>query len=910
MSNLAALYYYLGRHAEAAQLYHQRMNIRRTTMGDNSPEYLDSLTSLAELYREMGNWAAAEPLVREALEIRRKVLGEDHPDYAISLNNLAILYRAMGKVAAAEPLVRQALEIRRKTQGADQPDYATGLDNLAALYTAMRRFAEAESLFRQALEIKRRALGADHPDYAITLNNMAELYRAMGNDAAAEPLYHRAIDIWQATLGENDPNYASGLNNLGNLYHAQRNYAAAEALLRRALRIRAQVLGESHPEYIEGLINLGRLYRTLRNHADAEPLLRQAVTSLNKQANLHKEAGNYSSAEPLYRQALEIAREGLGEVDIARSLKNLADLHSDMGNYSLAEPHYRGAMEVLRQALGEEHPDYAKSLIDLTSMKVDQHSHSVGGDKQGCSMMCLALKASWTSTPRPCRRMTQHWKSSARPREQNPDYALALDRKARLHALVGHYTIAEPLYLKALAIWRTTLGETHPGYADRLNNLGVLYLSWGEYAVAEPLLREALEIRRLTLGEEHSSYAITLTNLAIVAVAKGRQDDALRLLKAATRIHDRLIGQVFSISSEKHLMNYIDSLQIELNIFLSFLADHASVAPEVVHTALELVLRRKALGAEAMATQQHAALSGRYPVLEPVFRQLNALRRQIAQRTLAGPDRPEKEALRAHRQELAEWSAQKDWLEAELARQIPEMTLRQQLYSAECQSIASRLPADAALIEFIRFRKFDFLRNPHQKVTKTWDRTLRRYDEGDRARYLAFVLRAGEPNHVRMLDLGAADSIDRMIVAFREAATDGERALTTEPDDTRQANDAIHTAGVALRTAVFDPLLDPLDGCKRLFVSPDGELTQLPFETLPLDDGRFVIDDYRISYLSTGRDALRFASAAGVPGSHQLFWLILTSTWMQKALLRGLANSSSSLASRASWTGVRCVSTD
>ena len=41
-----------------------------------------SLNNLAELYRAMGNYAAAEPLLWQALEIRRTALGEDHPDYA------------------------------------------------------------------------------------------------------------------------------------------------------------------------------------------------------------------------------------------------------------------------------------------------------------------------------------------------------------------------------------------------------------------------------------------------------------------------------------------------------------------------------------------------------------------------------------------------------------------------------------------------------------------------------------------------------------------------------------------------------------------------------------------------------------------------------------------------------------
>ena len=79
LHNLAVLYKYMGKHAEAAQLYHRLVNTTRTTMGDNSTEYIASLDNLAELYRAMGNDAAAEPLLRQALEIRLKPLGEDHP---------------------------------------------------------------------------------------------------------------------------------------------------------------------------------------------------------------------------------------------------------------------------------------------------------------------------------------------------------------------------------------------------------------------------------------------------------------------------------------------------------------------------------------------------------------------------------------------------------------------------------------------------------------------------------------------------------------------------------------------------------------------------------------------------------------------------------------------------------------
>ena len=69
-------------------------------------------------------------------------------------------------------------------------------------------------------------------------------------------------------------------------------------------------------------------------------------------------------------------------------------------------------------------------------------------------------------------------------------------------------------------------------------------------------------------------------------------------------------------------------------------------------------------------------------------------------------------------------------------------------------------------------------------------------------------------------------------------------------------------AGLALRAALFDRLTLPLDGHTRLLLAPDGDLARLPFEVLPTADGRRLIDDYQISYLSCGRDVLRFGAAS------------------------------------------------
>ena len=164
-------------------------------------------------------------------------------------------------------------------------------------------------------------------------------------------------------------------------------------------------------------------------------------------------------------------------------------------------------------------------------------------------------------------------------------------------------------------------------------------------------------------------------------------------------------------------------------------------------------MRRKALGAEALSIQREAVLGGQYPALAPTLHHLHVLRIQIAQTTLAGPG---PEGLAAHQEQLAAWHAEKDRLEAELARQIPEMNLERRLRAVDRQVVALALPAGATLVEFVRFPVFNFHAVPAHGDPQ-WDP----------ARYVAFVLPAGDPDHVQMIDLGEAEPIDQMIATYR-----------------------------------------------------------------------------------------------------------------------------------------------
>jgi tetratricopeptide (TPR) repeat protein len=126
----------------------------KARVGVNHPDYATALNNLANVYRFQGKYAEAEELHLCALAIKEKALGPSHPAVASSLNNLAVVYQDQGNYAEAAELYQSALAIEEKALGPSHPDIAASLDNLANVYMFQGKYAEAADLHLRALAIK------------------------------------------------------------------------------------------------------------------------------------------------------------------------------------------------------------------------------------------------------------------------------------------------------------------------------------------------------------------------------------------------------------------------------------------------------------------------------------------------------------------------------------------------------------------------------------------------------------------------------------------------------------------------------------------------------------------------------------------------------------------------------------
>jgi CHAT domain-containing protein/tetratricopeptide (TPR) repeat protein len=661
-------------------------------------------------------------------------------------------------------------------------------------YFEARQFDQAQEYARKAYDLA-HDLPVDDQFRLQSVNNLATFLQMSGNYTAAEPLFIELIDIARQSTGEENTDFATFQNNLGLLYRRMGRYDNAASCYQRALDLRRRLLGENHLDTVQTANNLAIIYFLTGDYAGAYPIMEEVVSQ---------------------RQAY---------------LKELLDLMPHSSQY-------------LGYAVGE----YSDGLNNLAA---------------------IALNLQQFEQAKEFHEEARYWRTYYYG-PTHPNVAQSYHNLAHIYDLLGFTELAEQHYQQALEIRTAELGDAHPDTAQTAANLAVFRIQQGDSASGEPLLLDVLENRLASLGERHPLVAQTRYNLAALYAKTDRPDLAIETLSAALDAENSLTRQAFSIGSEIQRQRYLALLQPGYRLYLSLLRQYAAADPQRVLDGFSLVQNRKGLAAEALAVQRDSILGGRYPHLAAELAELTGLRAQIAQKILAGPG-AENAAL--YRQVLEVWENEKNQLEAALASQIPEIGLQAELAGVTPQALAEALPPGSALVEFVSFTSLIFLDS--QPEPEYIPRTL------------AFILLAGQPVRAHLVDLGETAEIAGKIGRFRQAVTGEEYQGAAKPEEaefsTRSSSEELRAAllttlplsrqvgsrpkttsthwveaGQSLRKAVFDPLLPFLEDRRQLFLAPDGDLTRLPFETLPLEQDRFLLDTYQISYLSVGRDLLRF----------------------------------------------------
>jgi hypothetical protein len=407
------------------------------------------------------------------------------------------------------------------------------------------------------------------------------------------------------------------------------------------------------------------------------------------------------------------------------------------------------------------------------------------------------------------------------PRQDHPLLAASLNTLAVVLWAQERHADAETFFREALAMYRRLYAQQdHPDLATSLNNLANVLGEQGRYADAETFHREALAMYRgLYPKQDHPALAMSLNNLAFVLKAQGKHADAETFFREALAMYRALARDYAAVRSEGEALTLAASYPTARDNYLSYAwASRAAAAAAYAEVwaskaALSRVYEQRALAARAAAADPRAA--------DPL-RQLTDRRRRRADLLLA-PTPADPATAQQRDADLARFARDIETLNRELRPLLPALARANQLANATPADLQRVLPADAAVVDFLRWAmSVQDAKVPGKKGLK-WT-----------VRYLAFVLTRDK---VAWLDLGEAEPIEAAVAAWRNAITGGQDIPPELPAKVREL------AWAKVRQELPKQV-------QQVYLCPDLALCRVPWAALPGDKPKTILlEEYALATL-------------------------------------------------------------
>jgi len=786
-----------------------------------------ALSYLAKLCSDQGEYNLAITLGQQGLEVVQKEGKPRYPDQAIYLLQIARIFEASGQYEKAESFFKSTVEATEQTLGASHPDTASQLNHLAGLYDRKDEYDKSEPIYLRALKIFEQS-PTSKQNLAYTSGQLGWLHLQKGEYDKAEPFFQRAVEISQQALGSDSPIYAIHLNALAFLSYRVKDYVRAESLYLRSLAITEKSVGADRVDSVTALQGLGNVFSAREEFEKAESFYRRALVlrektlgpthpdvtiTLDSLASLFVAQREYGKAEPLFQRALEIRQDrfGLENIQIVPSLNNLASVYRSIGVYPKARQLYERALSINEKALGPTHRYVSFSLNSLGSVLLDTGEY---GTAEKLLKRSLSIAESLSG-------------------KENSDISFTLTLLALVYRATGDFNKAESLNKRALSVDEKAYGSDDTSVATDLHNLALIYTAQQKFAVAEPLFLRAVKIEEKAKGANHPELAETLLSIAYFYGAKGDITQAVSTLTRGTEISEGTINNILTNSTgtdeQKRAYMAMDEIGFETK---GAVALHMQFAPndrQAARLALTTILRRKGRVLDAVSDSIQILRRHLGPEDSDLLRQLASARSRVALLSLNGPGDT---ALETYETNLAAAQSEADRIESRITSRSAEF--KAVINPVTIEQVQAAIPSDAALLEIVSYQSF----NPRYRTNK---------EMWGAPKYAAYALT--HEGVLSWVDLGEARSIDGDINRLRAALQDPNRT-------------DVKATARSLYGKLMRPMVGLIGGAHQLLLSTDGELSLIPFGALVDDTGHYLVENFSLTYLTSGRDLLRMQVTA------------------------------------------------
>jgi tetratricopeptide (TPR) repeat protein len=773
---------------------------RAVELNPNDAGYRYSLAgsyfSLAGNYNEKGE---SEKAIQEFQKIVAINLKDSDSDIlADTFNALGNLYSFKHDLESALKYFKKAISLKPKSP--------FNHINIADLYFRLVQISEAEKHFNIAIELD--------PEYSRSYINLGDFYRKTGELNKAIISFHKALQILQADENRDDSSYVYTLRLMAEAYEGLRNFSEAENYLKKAVEYQRDLFGVKSVEYLKAYSDLGSFYAQNLKIEEALAVFSRALALKSEMRGKNNAfyadtlldlgalailQGKYDTAESYLIDSLRI-NENISDkskTSFARVYSALGFFYSLIKSYDKTEKYFSKYSMIVKNELGEDSLAYASSLSALASVSGYKNDFARAFELSE-EVANIYIKLGDTS---------------------GMGYVSASMNMAQNSLLLGNIEKAKNISEKFL---------NHPDKSIRAQALAILAMinaSLNNFYAAESQYEAALQLLKEYMGND-TSYANGLMYLAALKAKNGEHQIAWELAQSAKLIISDQLNRIFSFASENDKFNYVVGLSTifyDLNMSLGLNVLDKKNTAEVL---LVDVLNYKNIILDSLIRQNEVVKNN--PQLKPLHKDLSNLKQKYSSLKL-------RSSLLGGSAVLKNISDQEKYFD-ELNKNIEELESRITRISSKSKdntaiknvdlpSLQASLSKGSVLVEFAKIN-----------ITTHAEKT----------NYLAFVLNKEKFGPASIINLGDSKLIDSAILEFR-------KSIQAKRDEA-----VVKKFGNKLYRLLIEPLLPQINNPDHIFISPDSDISFLPFDALVDDGGEYLISKFKFSYLNNGKDIIRF----------------------------------------------------
>ena len=688
-------------------------------------------------------------------------------------------------------------------------NYLTILNDLGTAYWKSKNYPKAERVLVKSLDLKSEVYALDDKEVILSVSNLAGFYAEQGFWKKSKLLYNKILETDPAQI----PNdiYVSAAQNLVSLYDLNHQPDSADLLLRRIAEW--DIIPANTYLAFQYQFYRGKTHRKLQEYQAAESALNKLITSLSirtepemvelyiqslqEQGVLYLQTGFYSKAEKNLLQAYELATTGMNRDYLLTELSNnLAQVYDKLNIYDKALRYYKESLGRCRMSYEENSLPCVilQNNIAGIYLKENDIQQAISGYQKVVAEFARLLAP------------------------VDPLYITSLNNLATAYRKNNDLKKAGEYLDKARNLLKKNGADKDDLAAAVLNNIAVLNTAQGDYEEAAVHYKNAYEIKRSIYGDNSILLMDLISNLAVTYWALNKPQEAIPLFKKSMELGTRQISYVFPNLNETEQVQFYQKLKEDFERFNTMVIQWADKDDELI---AQMFQNRTILKSLQFFTHQrrknHIGLKND-PELNELVSRVKDCRDRLGHLYQLPLD------LVNDGTRVAALEKEIDALEKRISLRSSEALYAGNLTSEEVhwKTLVSKLQPDDAIVEIVRFRKYDRQSSRNKEV----------FGFADSVYYAALILTNETREKPELVIFKDGNNLESRFYYYYKNAM--------------RYNVVDHLS----YHFFWRPLESRLEGKSRIFLSADGVFHKVNVNTLrdPLMK-KFLLEKYDIVHL-------------------------------------------------------------